>query len=69
MERSEPRKNLLRFYCVDIQPTLFGDWSVTSTWGRIGTYGRAQQQSFSSLAEAEAAQSSRVAQKHRRGYR
>jgi predicted DNA-binding WGR domain protein len=68
MERSDRTLNLARFYQVDIQPTLFGEWAVISRWGRIGTHGRSQQDWFTSLPEAQTAQVSRVARKQRRGY-
>ena len=68
MERSDHARNLARFYQVDIQPTLFGDWAVICRWGRIGTDGRARQDWFPSLPEAQTAQGRRVARKRRRGY-
>ena len=68
MERSDHTRNLARFYQVEIQPTLFGEWAVVSRWGRIGTYGRIQQDWFPSLPEARTAQAHRVAVKRRRGY-
>jgi predicted DNA-binding WGR domain protein len=68
MERSDQARNLARFYNVDIQPTLFGDWAVVRRWGRIGTHGRTQQDWFSSLSEAETAHSRTVARKLLRGY-
>jgi predicted DNA-binding WGR domain protein len=63
MERCDPIRNLARFYQVDVQPTLFGDWAVISSWGRIGTYGRSQQDRFSSLPEARMAQEQKIARK------
>jgi predicted DNA-binding WGR domain protein len=68
MERSDHTRNLARFYQVDIQPTLFGDWAVICRWGRIGTYGRIRQDWFAFLPDAEASHARRVARKHRRGY-
>jgi len=68
MERCDSSRNLARFYEVDIQPTLFGDWAVVCRWGRIGTEGRVRQDWFSSLPEAQSAQAHRVARKCRRGY-
>jgi len=68
MERSDHSRNLARFYNVEIQPTLFGDWAVVRRWGRIGTHGRRQQDWFSSLSDAETAQVCTVSLKVRRGY-
>lgn len=28
LRRIDPTKNMARFYAIDIQPTLFGDWAV-----------------------------------------
>lgn len=68
MERSDPTRNLARFYQVEIHPTLFGEWAVIRRWGRIGTYGNMRQDCFASLSEARDSHSLRVANKHRRGY-
>ena len=68
MERSDHTRNLARFYQVDIQPTLFGDWAMVCRWGRIGTYGRTRQDWFPSLPEARIAHDLRVARKRLRGY-
>ena len=68
MERCDATRNLARFYEVDIQPTLFGNWAVVCRWGRIGTHGRVGQDWFASLPEAQTEQVHRVAQKYRRGY-
>ena len=45
-ERCDSKLNLARFYEVDVQQTLFGDWAVVCHWGRIGTQGRLQQDWF-----------------------
>jgi predicted DNA-binding WGR domain protein len=68
MERSDYTLNLARFYQVEIQPTLFGDWAVICRWGRIGAYGSMQQDWFGSLPEAQAAQARSIARKRRPGY-
>ena len=68
MQRSDHTRNLARFYQVEIQPTLFGEWAVIRRWGRIGTYGRSQREWFASLPEAKTAQARRVARKRQRGY-
>lgn len=66
--KCDATRNLARFYEVDIQPTLFGNWAVVCRWGRIGTHGRVGQDWLPSLAEAQTEQAHRVAQKCRRGY-
>ena len=68
MKRFDHTRNLARFYQVDIQPTLFGDWAVICRWGRIGTEGRTRQDWFTALPDAQTAQACRLARKRRRGY-
>lgn len=36
----DPTRNMKRFYELDIQPNLFGGFSVIRMWGRIGTKGQ-----------------------------
>ena len=58
-----------RFYCIDVQPTLFGDFAVVRRWGRIGRQGQQLERWFRTEAEAhrEARRWAKV--KTRRGYR
>jgi predicted DNA-binding WGR domain protein len=34
--RIDEDSNMARFYKLDVQPTLFGEWSLVREWGRIG---------------------------------
>ena len=68
LEKRVPAKNQLRFYCLDLQPTLFGEWSIVREWGRIGHGGRMLLTTFPSYAEAASAFAGKVAEKRRRGY-
>ena len=36
LARIDAEKNMERFYKLDVQPTLFGEWSLVREWGRIG---------------------------------
>lgn len=40
LAKTDPIKNLHRFYEVDVQPNLFGGYSLMRYWGRIGTRGQ-----------------------------
>ncbi len=31
--RVDDGKNMARFYTLDVQPTLFGEWAVIYEWG------------------------------------
>ena len=68
LEKRLPEKNQLRFYCLDLQPTLFGEWSVVREWGRIGRQGRVVVDTFASYAEASSRFEQKATQKGRRGY-
>lgn len=37
--RFDPDRNMARFYKIDVQPTLFGEWAMICEWGRVGQGG------------------------------
>ncbi|MDF1718555.1 MAG: WGR domain-containing protein [Antarcticimicrobium sp.] len=67
-ERHVPEDNIARFYRLEVLPTLFGDWAVQRTWGRIGTFGRIRSERFASLDAARAAARTLAKARRRRGY-
>lgn len=40
IQRIDPSRNMARFYELSIEPTLFGEVSLVTSWGRIGTRGQ-----------------------------
>lgn len=68
LEKRVPEKNQFRFYRLDLQPTLFGEWSVVREWGRIGRQGRIVVDTFQSIEEAHTVLNHKSSEKHRRGY-
>ena len=68
LTRSEPAKNLHRFYALYLTPTLFGEWVLVAEWGRIGSPGTVRQQPFPTADLAQAALDKRLQVKTRRGY-
>jgi predicted DNA-binding WGR domain protein len=40
LTRTDPDRNMARFYTMTLQPTLFGEWALLREWGRIGSAGR-----------------------------
>jgi predicted DNA-binding WGR domain protein len=68
LHRIDPEANMARFYCIDVAATLFGEFSVVRTWGRIGTHGRTSIETCVSAEDAERASSRTLHQKMRRGY-
>ena len=57
-----------RFYALHIAPTLFGEWSLITEWGRIGSAGKVMPRTFETEALAESAFAKRLKIKTRRGY-
>lgn len=69
LHRIEPEANMARFYRVEVTLDLFGVVLVERRWGRIGGRGQFRAASYPSILLAEAAASSLVLAKERRGYR
>ena len=53
--RIDPAKRMQRYYRLDVQPNLFGQWCLIREWGRIGSTGRTRSIPFPTPQEAEAA--------------
>jgi predicted DNA-binding WGR domain protein len=66
--RTDPARNMRRFYHLDIQPDLFGQWCVVREWGRIGCAGRMQLEPYPTPDAAQAALDRQRRAKQRRGY-
>ena len=68
LRRIDPARNMRRFYRLDVQPDLFGAFTLVREWGRIGRGGRLQLEGFASADEAQAALERQRHVKERRGY-
>ena len=68
MTRVDPRKNMARWCEIDVQPTLFGEYTVERHWGRIGASGRSKTFWFDDEPTADQMTKSLSATKARRGY-
>ena len=66
--RIDPSKRMHRFYRLDMQPDLFGQWCVIREWGRIGSAGQERSVPFTSASDAQAALHKQRQAKTRRGY-
>ncbi|WP_416212294.1 WGR domain-containing protein [Nostoc sp. DedSLP03] len=66
--KTDPAKNLFRFYRLDIQTDLFGNPCLIRQWGRIGRAGQTKITPHATLeaAERELAKYQRL--KSRKGY-
>ena len=40
LTKIDASRNMARFYLLDLQPTLFGEWALVKEWGRIGQAGQ-----------------------------
>jgi predicted DNA-binding WGR domain protein len=65
----DPERNERRWYVVAWGPTLFGTWSVTRAWGRLGTnWSQRRVEEFPSEEEACAEVDVQAERRERRGY-
>lgn len=69
LEKRVPEKNQFRFYRLELQPTLFGEWNLVREWGRIGRQGRVVLTTFADQAAANIELARILERRHRRGYR
>lgn len=67
-QKVDEQKNMRRFYALDAQPTLFGEWCAVQTWGRIGSKGREKLTYFDDWAEAQVFLTAEHAKRQKRGY-
>ncbi|MEY3309017.1 MAG: hypothetical protein RLZZ413_3055 [Pseudomonadota bacterium] len=51
LHRNDLAANMARFYSIYLVPTLFGEVTVLRRWGRIGTCGRMQSETWSGAGE------------------
>ena len=68
LTRTDPARNIDRFYIVDVTPTLFGDWTVMREWGRRGSPGTVRLSSYERRNEAETAEQRTIKRRLQRGY-
>src|SRR5580704_3268499 len=52
LHRTDPARRMRRFYLLDVQPDLFGEWSFIREWGRAGQPGQVWAVPFPTEAEA-----------------
>jgi predicted DNA-binding WGR domain protein len=69
LTRSDPSRNMHRYYALQLEPTLFGEWSLVTEWGRIGAPGKVAHRVFDTEELASVALAKRIQAKTRRGYR
>jgi predicted DNA-binding WGR domain protein len=68
LTRTDPARNMNRFYAVDVTPTLFGEWAVLREWGRRGSPGTLRLDSYGRREEAPSAEQRTIKRRLQRGY-
>jgi predicted DNA-binding WGR domain protein len=68
LHRIDRAKDMNRFYRLDVQQDLFGEWCFIREWGRIGRSGQVRQTPYPTPAEAGAALARQQRVKENRGY-
>ncbi len=66
--RIDASKHMHRYYLMDVQRDLFGQWCFMREWGRIGSTGQTRSTPFHTPQEAEAALDRQRRLKECRGY-
>jgi len=69
LHRVDRSRNMARFYCLQVTPSLFGDAALVRSWGRLDTPGRIRIDLFGTRGEAEVAKAKLAAEKLKKGYR
>jgi len=69
IRRIDPARNMARFYELSIGSTLFGELSLTRSWGRIGTRGQSRVHLFGNEQAAVELFLDLLKQKRQKGYR
>ena len=67
--KTDPTKNVFRFYRLDIQQDLFGNHCLIRQWGRIGKAGQMKTTPFPTLETAEQELVKFQRMKTKRGYK
>jgi predicted DNA-binding WGR domain protein len=67
LTRIDSRRNMARFYKLNVQPTLFGEWSLVKEWGRIGRAGTVRAEIYPTRGTADLAMVGDYARKARKG--
>lgn len=68
LHRTNPAKNMRRFYMMDVQRDLFGAWCFIREWGRIGSAGQVHEVPYATAGQAHEALARQRRVKERRGY-
>lgn len=68
LNRSDPGRNMARFYRLEVQPDLFGGVVLVRNWGRLGQHGQERRHWFADADDALREKAAWTRRKMRRGY-
>jgi predicted DNA-binding WGR domain protein len=68
LTRTDPTRNMNRFYVVQVVPNLFGDWTVMREWGRRGSPGTLRLETWRRRQDAQIAEQRTIERRLQRGY-
>jgi predicted DNA-binding WGR domain protein len=68
LQKTDLKRNQHRYYALDVQPNLFGGWSLIREWGRVGQPGQVKIDLCDSIEQATRALQRKLREKERRGY-
>ena len=69
LTRIDGHRKMARFYKLDVQLSLFGEWSLVREWGRIGRAGTVSVEMHPTRGNADMALITKWAEKRKRGYK
>lgn len=68
LTRIDADRNMRRFYKLDVQPDLFGGFSLIREWGRLGRAGQVRMENYPTRGTADLAMVGHYSRKARKGY-
>lgn len=68
LTRIDPTHNMQRYYCLSVQPDLFGGYTLIREWGRLGRSGQTAIEHFCEENGALEVANRLAETKRRKGY-
>jgi predicted DNA-binding WGR domain protein len=69
LTRTDPARNIDRFYVAEITPTLFGEWTMLREWGRRGSPGTVRLRRYEHRDDAQSAKARTIKKRLAHGYK
>lgn len=68
LTRTDPARNMNRFYVVQVMPNLFGHWTIMREWGRRGSPGTLRLETSRRREDAQLAEQRTIKRRLQHGY-